>query len=87
MHSSSGTTEQPVLINRVADAHWHAVQDDLVVGRGDTCRRSDGRTFVSIDAWRGAVFDQLADALSADLPTPLYRVVDEADLDLTGGWE
>lgn len=86
LHFSSGTSEQPVVITRVADTQWHALQDDLVVGRGNTCRRSDGRTFVSIDAWHGAVFDRLADAMSADLPRPLYTVVDEADLELTSGW-
>ena len=85
--SPSGTSEQPVVVTRVTDAQWHALQDDLVVGRGDTCRRNDGRTFVSIDAWHGAVFDRLADAMLADLPTPLYTVVDEADLDQTAGWE
>ncbi|HEX4787560.1 MAG TPA: GNAT family N-acetyltransferase [Actinospica sp.] len=87
LHSPSGTSERPVVITRVSGAQWHAVQDDLVVGRGYTCRRSDGRTFVSIDAWHGAVFDRLADAMPAELPTPLYTVVDEADLELTAGWE
>jgi ribosomal protein S18 acetylase RimI-like enzyme len=87
LHSPPGTSEQPVVITRVADTQWHALEDDLVVGRGDTCRRSDGRTFVSIDAWHGAAFDRLAGAMSADLPTPLYTVTDEADLDLTSGWQ
>ena len=58
-----------------------------MVGRGDASRRPDGRIFLSIDAWHGAVFDQLADAMLADLPKPLYTVVDEADLDLTSHWE
>lgn len=58
-----------------------------MVGRGGTSRRPDGRIFLSIDAWHDAVFDQLADAMLADLPKPLYTVVDEADLDLTSNWE
>ena len=75
------------MINRVADTQWHAVQDDLLVARGHTCRRADGRAFVSIDAWHSAVFDRLAEAMSADLPRPLYTLVDEADLDLTSNWQ
>ncbi|MFB9832549.1 GNAT family N-acetyltransferase [Actinoallomurus acaciae] len=75
------------MITRVAEREWHAVEGDRVVGRGDTSRRPDGRVFVSIDSWHDAVFDQLADAMLADLPRPLYTVVDEADLDLTSCWE
>jgi len=86
-HFTSGTDEPTVVITRVAERQWHAVEDDRVVGRGDASRRPDGRIFLSIDAWHGAVFDQLADAMLADLPTPLYTVVDEADLDLTSHWE
>lgn len=85
--SPAGSDEQPVVVTRVTDELWHAVQDDLVVGRGDACRRSDGRTFVSIDAWHGTVFDRLAGAMPTDLPAPLYTVLDEADLDLASGWE
>jgi GNAT superfamily N-acetyltransferase len=86
-HPPSGASEQPVVITRVSDTQWHAVQDDLVVGRGHTSRRSDGRNFVSIDAWHAAVFDRLAEAMSAALPTPLYTLVDEADLDLASDWK
>jgi GNAT superfamily N-acetyltransferase len=76
----------PTQITRVAQRQWHALHDDQVVGRGDTARRPDGRTFLSIDAWDDAVFDRLADAMLADLPRPLSTVVDEADLDLTARW-
>lgn len=76
----------PIVITRVAEQQWHAVEGDQVVGRGDTSRRPDGRIFLSIDSWHGVVFDQLADAMLADLPRPLYTVVDEADLDLTSCW-
>ncbi|MDP4502323.1 GNAT family N-acetyltransferase [Nonomuraea turcica] len=79
--------EHAVVIKRVAERQWHAVEDDRVVGRGDASRRPDGRIFLSIDAWHDAVFDQLAEALLADLPRPLYTVVDEADLDVTCNWE
>jgi ribosomal protein S18 acetylase RimI-like enzyme len=87
VHFTSGMDEHAVVITRVADRQWHAVEDDLTVGRGDVSHRPDGRTFLSIDAWHGAVFDQLADAMLADLPKPLYTVVDETDLDLTSQWE
>jgi ribosomal protein S18 acetylase RimI-like enzyme len=77
----------PIVITRVAERQWHAAEGDQVVGRGDTSRRPDGRIFLSIDSWQSAVFDQLADAMLADLPRPLYTVVDEADLDLTSCWQ
>jgi ribosomal protein S18 acetylase RimI-like enzyme len=86
-HSYSGIGEYAVVIRRVGQRQWHAVGDDRVVGRGEASRRPDGRVFLSIDAWHGPVFDQLADAMLADLPNPLYTVVDEADLDLTSNWE
>ncbi|MFD0732455.1 GNAT family N-acetyltransferase [Planotetraspora mira] len=79
--------EHAVVITQVAERQWHAVEDDRTVGRGDASRRPDGRMFLSIDSWHAAVFDQLADAMLADLPKPLYTVVDEADLDLTSDWE
>jgi ribosomal protein S18 acetylase RimI-like enzyme len=76
----------PVTISRVAENQWHAVENDLVVGRGHASRRLDGRTFVSIDTWRGAVFDQLAGAMLTDQSMPLYTVVDETDRDLADSW-
>ncbi|MGA5898412.1 GNAT family N-acetyltransferase [Streptomyces venetus] len=78
--------ENAVIITRVADRQWHALDDDLVVGRGHAEHRPDGRLFVSIDAWHDAAFDRLAEAMSAALPAPLYTVVDEADVELTAGW-
>ncbi|MEU4625060.1 GNAT family N-acetyltransferase [Actinoplanes sp. NPDC023801] len=76
-----------VVVTQVSERHWHALGDDLVVGRGEVWRRPDGRSFLSIDAWQGAVFDQIAGAMLATLPKPLYTVVDEADLDLLTRWE
>jgi ribosomal protein S18 acetylase RimI-like enzyme len=87
VHSTAGMSKHAVVITRVAETQWHAVEDDLTVGRGYTSRRPDGRMFLSIDAWHDAAFDRLADAMLADLPKPLYTVVDEADLDLTSQWE
>ncbi len=85
--NSSDVGKRTVLITRVAERHWHALEDDRVVGRGEASPRADGRIFLSIDAWHGAVFDQLAGAMLPDLPKPLYTVVDEADLDLISHWE
>jgi GNAT superfamily N-acetyltransferase len=87
MHSTPGSDEPAAVITQVAEGQWHAVADDRVVGRGDASPRPDGRMFLSIDAWRGVVFDQLADTMLASLPTPLYTVVDEADDELTSSWE
>lgn len=73
-------------VTRVSATRWHALEDDLVVGRGEVSRRPDGRDFASIDAWHGAVFDRLAAVMLADRPAPLYTVTDEADLDVLSGW-
>ncbi|MEU6282775.1 GNAT family N-acetyltransferase [Streptomyces sp. NPDC047028] len=89
MHSqpcTSGPSENAVRITRVADGQWHALEDDLVVGRGYAGHRGDGRLFVSVDAWHHAAFDRLAEAMAAELPAPLYTVVDEADVEQTAGW-
>ncbi|MGX1548652.1 GNAT family N-acetyltransferase [Streptomyces adustus] len=83
---TSGPGENAVMITRVADRQWHALDDDLVVGRAHAQHRPDGRLFVSIDAWHDATFDRLAEAMLAQLPSPLYTVVDEADTALTAGW-
>jgi GNAT superfamily N-acetyltransferase len=71
---------------RVAAGHWHALEDDGVVGRGHTTYRPDGRLFVSIDAWHGTTFDLVARAMLASLPRPLHTLVDEADRELTAQW-
>ncbi|MEU5278280.1 GNAT family N-acetyltransferase [Streptomyces asoensis] len=83
---TSGLGENAVLVTRVADRHWHALDDDLVVGRGYAGHRPDGRLFVSVDAWHDTAFDRLAEAMVAQLPAPLHTVVDEADVDLTARW-
>ncbi|HEY4462838.1 MAG TPA: GNAT family N-acetyltransferase, partial [Streptosporangiaceae bacterium] len=75
------------VVTRVADGQWHLLEDDLVVGRGHCMRRPDGRLFVSIDAWRSAGFERLAEAMLPSLPAPLYTVVGEADLELTANWQ
>ena len=75
-----------LVVTRVADGQWHLLDDDLVVGRGHAARRPDGRLFVSIDAWHGAAFDRLAEAMLAALPAPLYTVVAEADAESAAHW-
>jgi RimJ/RimL family protein N-acetyltransferase len=86
-HFAPDTGEHAVAITRVADRHWHALADDQVVGRGEASSRPDGRTFLSIDAWHGPVFDRIAEVMLADLPKPLYTVVDETDLELRHHWQ
>lgn len=76
----------PIMITRAADMRWHAVDDDRVAGRAEAWYRPDGRLFLSIDSWHGAVFDQLADAALANLPRPLYTMIDEADTGLASHW-
>ena len=78
---------QRAVITRVTEGHWRAVADDREIGRGDASRRPDGRIFVSVDAWHGAVFDRLAEAMLAELPRPLHAMVDGFDHDTTARWE
>ncbi|AOR34225.1 GNAT family N-acetyltransferase [Streptomyces fodineus] len=85
--STSGTGEHTVVVKRVADKLWHALEDDRVVGQGEAWRRLDGRVFVSIDSWNDAASGRLADAMLAYLPRPLYTMVDEADAELTSHWQ
>ncbi|TDD30013.1 GNAT family N-acetyltransferase [Kribbella turkmenica] len=84
--SRPGLGAHAVTISRVADNQWHAIENDLVVGRGHASRRLDGRIFLSIDTWRDEVFDQLAAAMLADQRAPRYTVVDETDRDLAASW-
>ncbi|MEZ0109470.1 ribosomal protein S18 acetylase RimI-like enzyme [Catenulispora sp. EB89] len=74
------------VITRVAADQWHAIEDDLTVGRGNTSRRPDGRLFISIDAWHDTVFDQLAAVMLAELPAPLYTVLDAEDSATAENW-
>jgi GNAT superfamily N-acetyltransferase len=75
-----------VVVTRVAERQWHALDDGRVVGRGEASPRPDGRLFLSIDVWHGAVFDRLAEVMLPALPRPLSTVVDEQDVELTSRW-
>jgi ribosomal protein S18 acetylase RimI-like enzyme len=75
-----------VAVTRVADGQWQARDGDLAAGRGYAEHRPDGRLFVCVDAWHDTAFDRLAEAMVAELPAPLYTLVDEADTALTARW-
>lgn len=76
-----------VVISRVAaGVHWHALDDDVVVGRGHALRRPDGRVFISVDSWRDDAFERLAAAMLCDLGSPVYTVVDEDDREVYERW-
>ena len=85
--SMNHTTHQAVTVVRVAEQHWHALEDDCVVGRGHTTYRPDGQLFISVDAWHASTFELLAHAMLAALPRPLHTLVDEADRELTDQWQ
>lgn len=74
------------VITRVAADQWHAVDDGLTIGRGNSTHRPDGRLFISIDAWHDAVFDRLAAAMLAELPGPLHTVIDADDSATADNW-
>ncbi|MET8630120.1 GNAT family N-acetyltransferase [Kitasatospora sp. NPDC004669] len=82
-----GTGDHAVVVTRVSDTEWHAMDGDQVVGCGDASVRPDGRLFVGIDAWHGEVFARVAEAMTADLPAPLYAVADETDRDSVSAWQ
>jgi GNAT superfamily N-acetyltransferase len=74
-------------ISRVAaGVHWHALEDDVVVGRGHALRRPDGRVFLSVDSWRDDAFAVLAGAMVDDLGSPVYTVVDDDDREVFARW-
>ncbi len=64
--------------------HWHALEDDVVVGRGHALHRPDARVLVSADAWRDDIFRLLIGAMATDLPGPLFTVVDHDDREMLG---
>lgn len=75
------------LIVRVTPGvHWHALEDDIVVGRGHALHRADGRAFISIDTWVDDVFIAIAEAMTQDLPAPVYTVVADDDREHLGRW-
>jgi GNAT superfamily N-acetyltransferase len=75
-----------VIVRVSPGVHWHALEDDVVVGRGHALHRPDGRVFLSVDTWRDDVFVALAEAMAQDLPAPLYTVVDDDDREHLGRW-
>jgi ribosomal protein S18 acetylase RimI-like enzyme len=81
------TVDSRKLITRVDELRWHAVHDDQLIGCGEASRRPDGRIFLSIDTWHGAVFDRLAVSMLADLAGPLSTLVDDVDHDIISRWE
>ena len=76
-----------IVVVRVTEGvHWHALEDDVVVGRGHALHRPDGRVFVSVDTWRDDVFEVVARAMAADLGGPVFTIVDEDDREHLGRW-
>jgi GNAT superfamily N-acetyltransferase len=66
--------------------HWHALEDDLVVGRGHALHRADSKVFLAVDSWRDDIFAVLAEAMIADLEQPVYTVVAADDREHLGRW-
>lgn len=75
------------VISRGTAGEWRAVADGREIGRAEASRRSDGRIFVSVDAWHGAVFDRLAETVLAELPRPLHTMVDGSDRETAQRWQ
>jgi ribosomal protein S18 acetylase RimI-like enzyme len=69
------------IVRVVPGRAWHALDDDVVVGRAHLLRRPDGRAFAAADAWREEVTAALFDAVIADVPGPLFSTADENDAD------
>jgi GNAT superfamily N-acetyltransferase len=75
-----------VVVRVTAGVHWHALEDDVVVGKGYALHRPDGRVFLSADTWRDDVFEVVAEAMAGDLGGPVFTVVDEDDREHLGRW-
>jgi ribosomal protein S18 acetylase RimI-like enzyme len=75
-----------VIVRVTPGVHWHALEDDVVVGKAHALHRPDGRVLVSVDSWRDDVFESLAEAMARDLDRPLYTVVDDDDREHLGRW-
>ncbi len=58
---------------------WHALDDDVVVGRATLFRRPDGRAYLAADAWKDEVTVALLRAAIADVPGDLFSTVAEDD--------
>lgn len=58
---------------------WHALDDDVVVGRAHVLHRPDRRTFVAVDAWHADVGAALLDEVVVAVPGPLHAVLGEDD--------
>ena len=84
---TSDSNRRTTVITRVSPTRWQAVHRGMTIGSGEVSSRFDGRLFVSIDSWRQDAFGPLATAMLADLPRPLYTVVDDTDRDLAAGWK
>jgi ribosomal protein S18 acetylase RimI-like enzyme len=75
-----------VIVRVAPGVHWHALEDDVVVGRGYALHRPDGRVFISVDSWADDVFTALAEAMIGDLAGPVYTVVADDDREHLGRW-
>ncbi|MFT3901421.1 MAG: hypothetical protein QM728_14400 [Gordonia sp. (in: high G+C Gram-positive bacteria)] len=74
-------------LRRSADGDWLAVDDEArTIGRGARSRRPGPAMFISVDAWSTAAFDLLADAIVAELPSPLHTLADADDVELIDAW-
>lgn len=58
---------------------WHALDDDVVVGRAYVRHRPDRRTFVAVDAWHADVGAELLEEVLRAVPGPLHAVLGEDD--------
>lgn len=58
---------------------WHALDDDVVVGRAQVMRRPDQRAFVAVDAWHADVGSELLETVVGAVPGALYSTVGEDD--------
>ncbi|HEV7656440.1 MAG TPA: GNAT family N-acetyltransferase [Mycobacteriales bacterium] len=67
------------IVRVVPNRDWHALEDDVVVGRAYLRRRPDDRAFVGADAWQEDVTAALLDAVIADVPGELHSSTDEND--------
>jgi ribosomal protein S18 acetylase RimI-like enzyme len=81
-----GSSSTTVVVRVTEGVHWHALEDDVVVGRGHALRRPDGRVLISVDSWRDDVFETLAVAMIDDLGRGVRTAVDDDDREVLARW-
>jgi ribosomal protein S18 acetylase RimI-like enzyme len=82
-----GTDSSALVVEQLSAGQWEISDGDQVIGRGESWLRLDGRRFISVDSWDDAAYDPLLGAMLAQLPRPIFTIVDEAEAGTAAHWQ